>query len=462
MEKFMAWHVVWPEIFRNGAGKFWWFQGKKSIWGKGGVKLSKLSGTVIFDISCYLSLVDPLVSISHEVALPLAPKVSPSQLAVTICHLIDEWKLMRVQLQVWDDAEGELQVICASSCCSSALLVLVAQDVQHDIQQDFQQDIQQDNAHSLSLGDYGKLLDAYHAGALLQLHSGNLGMKQLILPTFCVWRARLKKERLEEAVTTTNFSERMNHLMQSDLNYVSSCVSTKVRLHSQSSTSWHTWNLWTWDSVVRFTSLYIFQADTPHNVWWQRFCPDPPASSQANSLWKEDDLWNLFFGYVFWTLFSIFSCLQNWDFASCRFSSKACKPHSMRWSHAHPTWNLASSKSGALATLASYWICKSFFLQQFQGPDSPASEDFLVSTFRRSLASTSLQGWVPGLQRGCTWLHYVLCWQHLDTICLHHPRLLLATTGNGGLHLGELPVSEIPEDEDLLNVATWEATCCWS
>jgi hypothetical protein len=77
-------------------------------------------------------------------------------------------------------------VICASSCCSSALLVLVAQDVQHDIQQDFQQDIQQDNAHSLSLGDYGKLLDAYHAGALLQLHSGNLGMKQLILPTFCV------------------------------------------------------------------------------------------------------------------------------------------------------------------------------------------------------------------------------------------------------------------------------------
>lgn len=48
----------------------------------------------------YLSLVDPLVSISHEVALPLAPKVSPSQLAVTICHLIDEWKLMRVQLQV--------------------------------------------------------------------------------------------------------------------------------------------------------------------------------------------------------------------------------------------------------------------------------------------------------------------------------------------------------------------------
>jgi hypothetical protein len=64
------------------------------------VKLSKLSGTVIFDISCYLSLVDPLVSISHEVALPLAPKVSPSQLAVTICHLIDEWKLMRVQLQV--------------------------------------------------------------------------------------------------------------------------------------------------------------------------------------------------------------------------------------------------------------------------------------------------------------------------------------------------------------------------
>jgi len=64
------------------------------------VKLSKLSGTVIFDISCYLSLVDPLVSISNEVALPLAPKVSPSQLAVTICHLIDEWKLMRVQLQV--------------------------------------------------------------------------------------------------------------------------------------------------------------------------------------------------------------------------------------------------------------------------------------------------------------------------------------------------------------------------
>lgn len=75
-------------------------------------------------------------------------------------------------------------MICASSCCSSALLV--AQDVQHDIQQDFQQDIQQDNAHSLSLGDYGKLLDAYHAGALLQLHSGNVGMKQLILPTFCV------------------------------------------------------------------------------------------------------------------------------------------------------------------------------------------------------------------------------------------------------------------------------------
>lgn len=64
------------------------------------MKLSKLSGTVIFDISCYLSLVDPLVSISHVVALPLAPKVSPSQLAVTICHLIDEWKLMRVQLQV--------------------------------------------------------------------------------------------------------------------------------------------------------------------------------------------------------------------------------------------------------------------------------------------------------------------------------------------------------------------------
>lgn len=92
--------------------------------------------------------------------------------------------------------------------------------------------------------------------------------------------------------------------------------------------------------------FYSFtQADTPHNVWWQRFCPDPPA----------------------------------------------CKPHSMRWSHAHPTWT--------------FW-----------------SLPFVGRWLRR---------------------HF-------------RDELLLATTGNGGLHLGELPVSEIPEDEDLLNVATWE------
>ena len=41
-------------------------------------------------------------------------------------------------------------------------------------------------------------------------------------------------------------------------------------------------------------------------------------------------------------------------------------------------------------------------------------------------------------------------------------RLLFATTG-GKLSLGELAVAKIPEDEDLLNIATWEAACltCW-
>ncbi|CAK9041186.1 Uncharacterized protein SCF082_LOCUS23836 [Durusdinium trenchii] len=88
--------------------------------------------------------------------------------------------------------------------------------------------------------------------------------------------------------------------------------------------------------------FYSFtQADTPQNVWWQRYCPDPPA----------------------------------------------CKPHTMRWSHAHPTWT--------------FW-----------------SLPFIGRWLRR---------------------HF-------------RDELLLATAN----HAASLAVSQIPEDEDLLNVATWE------
>lgn len=103
----------------------------------------------------------------------------------------------------------------------------------------------------------------------------------------------------------------------------------------------------TQDTPIPIMPVHFFsftQAETPNNVWWKRFCPDPPA----------------------------------------------CKPHSMRWSHAHPTWTFYS---------------------------------------------------LPFLGR---WLR-----RHF------RDELLFATTG-GKLSLGELAVAKIPEDEDLLNIATWE------
>mmetsp|Transcript_2992 Transcript_2992/g.5219 ORF Transcript_2992/g.5219 Transcript_2992/m.5219 type:complete len:632 (-) Transcript_2992:50-1945(-) len=91
--------------------------------------------------------------------------------------------------------------------------------------------------------------------------------------------------------------------------------------------------------------FYSFtQADTPNNVWWQRYCPDPPA----------------------------------------------CKHHTMRWSHAHPTWTFYS---------------------------------------------------LPFLGR---WLRR------------HFRDEQLAATSDEVGNLPALSVASIPEDEDLLNVATWE------
>jgi len=91
--------------------------------------------------------------------------------------------------------------------------------------------------------------------------------------------------------------------------------------------------------------FYSFtQADTPNNVWWQRYCPDPPA----------------------------------------------CKHHTMRWSHAHPTWTFYSLP-------------------------------FLGRWLRRHFRDEKLP----------------------------------AVTDNAG-ELAALAVAKIPEDEDLLNVATWE------
>lgn len=44
--------------------------------------------------------------------------------------------------------------------------------------------------------------------------------------------------------------------------------------------------------LLRCRSRGFTQRDAPENIWWRRFCPDPPK----------------------------------------------CQLHSMRWSHAHPTW----------------------------------------------------------------------------------------------------------------------------
>eukprot|EP00931_Biecheleriopsis_adriatica_P003123 TRINITY_DN10441_c0_g1_i1.p1 TRINITY_DN10441_c0_g1~~TRINITY_DN10441_c0_g1_i1.p1 ORF type:complete len:915 (-),score=172.48 TRINITY_DN10441_c0_g1_i1:42-2708(-) len=84
--------------------------------------------------------------------------------------------------------------------------------------------------------------------------------------------------------------------------------------------------------------------DNPRDVWWKRFCPDPPV----------------------------------------------CKAHSMRWGHAHPTWTFWS------LPFYGRWLRR-----HFRDETLPAKTD-------------------------------------------------------GSLKLGELRVSSIPEDEDVLNVATWE------
>eukprot|EP00438_Fugacium_kawagutii_P015915 Skav217896 [mRNA] locus=scaffold795:17569:20668:+ [translate_table: standard] len=130
------------------------------------------------------------------------------------------------------------------------------------------------------------------------------------------------------------------------------------------------------------SDIVFFQADTPHNVWWQRYCPDPPA----------------------------------------------CKPHMMRWSHAHPTsyqyfWDLHWRTFWSLPFIGR-WLRRHF------------RDEKLGRRQTRENELAGLQGFI------CT---------------CKLPRLLFATTGEG-LQLGELPVSKIPEDEDLLNVATWEAS----
>eukprot|EP00440_Ansanella_granifera_P011431 gb/GFBE01012401.1/.p1 GENE.gb/GFBE01012401.1/~~gb/GFBE01012401.1/.p1 ORF type:complete len:484 (+),score=100.67 gb/GFBE01012401.1/:1-1452(+) len=94
-------------------------------------------------------------------------------------------------------------------------------------------------------------------------------------------------------------------------------------------------------SPVHFWSFT--QADTPNNVWWRRFCPDPPA----------------------------------------------CTPHTMRWSHAHPTWT--------------FW-----------------SLPFLGRWMRRHFRDEQLPA-IPG-----------------------------------PVAMAALSVADIPEDEDMLNVGTWE------
>ncbi|CAE7343993.1 unnamed protein product, partial [Symbiodinium pilosum] len=91
--------------------------------------------------------------------------------------------------------------------------------------------------------------------------------------------------------------------------------------------------------------FYSFtQADTPNNIWWKRYCPDPPA----------------------------------------------CQRHTMRWSHAHPTWTFYS------LPFLGRWLRRHFRDEQL-----PASSDQVGK-------------------------------------------------------LAALAVAKIPEDEDLLNVATWE------
>ncbi|CAJ1361150.1 unnamed protein product [Effrenium voratum] len=92
--------------------------------------------------------------------------------------------------------------------------------------------------------------------------------------------------------------------------------------------------------------FYSFtEADTPQNLWWRRYCPDPPA----------------------------------------------CTAHTMRWSHAHPTWT--------------FW-----------------SLPFVGRWLRRHFRDE------------------------------HLPQMV----SSKAVLLADLAVAEIPEDEDLLNVGTWE------
>ncbi len=137
---------------------------------------------------------------------------------------------------------------------------------------------------------------------------------------------------------------------------------------------------------------------------------------------------------------------------------KACKPHSMRWSHAHPTWNLGDGDETFY--IVKFWdilyiyiyIC-SVNLWIWEFDVIPIDKDILFSSFPWTLAATPLPRWVAGLQWWNSWPKFVP---------VELARLLFATTG-GKLSLGELAVSKIPEDEDLLNVATWEVACltCW-
>ena len=64
--------------------------------------------------------------------------------------------------------------------------------------------------------------------------------------------------------------------------------------------------------------------------------------------------------------------------------------------------------------------------------------------------TSEMSGWAAVVQRCNSWLPKL--------VAVELVRLLFATTG-GKLSLGELAVAKIPEDEDLLNIATWEAAC---
>ena len=112
--------------------------------------------------------------------------------------------------------------------------------------------------------------------------------------------------------------------------------------------------------------------------------------------------------------------------------TEACKHHTMRWSHAHPTWTRGGRGR----------------LEQEQ-QTQPASRTFYSLPFFGRWLRRHFRDETPSflLQQVMPW-HSIRCSRS-------YMRKLPAVTDEAG-ELAALAVAKIPEDEDLLNVATWE------